>query len=89
MDLLTSLMESSLGSIEHTHVMQAWRKDETFAISGESAHNFDKEVACGMQFDFIKCFIRICRKEGPSRVISLLAMKRKKALRTYHITTNT
>lgn len=31
-----------------------------------------------MQFDFIRCLIRICRKEGPSRVISLLARKRKR-----------
>lgn len=82
-------MESSLGSIEHTHVMQAWRKDETFAISGESAHNFDKKVAWGMQFDFIKCFIRICRKEGPSRVINLLARKRKNPLRIDQFTGDT
>lgn len=69
--------------------MQAWRKDETFAISGESAHNFDKKVAWGMQFDFIKCFIRICRKEGPSRVINLLARKRKNPLRIDQFTGDT
>lgn len=76
--LLTSLIASSLGSIEHKHVIYACWKDDTFEISLDSAHSFDKAVAWGMQLDFNKCFIRICRKEGPSCAINLLTRKNEK-----------
>lgn len=71
----TSFIESSFGSMEHKHVMWAWRKGDTFEMSGDSRHSFDKKAAWGRLFVFIKCFIRICSKAGPSRLISVWTTK--------------